>query len=49
MEVILLWKKTKTNFGLLILPNIITEKWGLYTFDFQREHFLIEQKQENML
>ena len=28
MEVILLWKKTKTFFGLSIIPNIITEKWG---------------------
>ena len=28
MEVILLWKKPKTFFGLLIFPNIITEKWG---------------------
>jgi hypothetical protein len=28
MEVILLWKKTKTKFGLSIIPNIITEKWG---------------------
>ena len=27
-EVILLWKKTKENFGLLIFPNIITEQWG---------------------
>ena len=27
-EVILLWKKTKTFFGLSIIPNIITEKWG---------------------
>ena len=29
MEVILLWKKTKTFFGLSIIPNIITEKWGI--------------------
>ena len=29
MEVILLWKKTKTFFGLSIIPNIFTEKWGL--------------------
>ena len=28
-EVILLWKKTKKMFGLLIFPNIITEQWGL--------------------
>ena len=28
MEVILLWKKTKTFFGLSIFPNIITKKWG---------------------
>jgi hypothetical protein len=28
-EVILLWKKTKQKFGLLIFPNIITEQWGL--------------------
>ena len=28
MEVILLWKKTKRFFGLSIIPNIITEKWG---------------------
>ena len=28
MEVILLWKKTKTFFDLSIIPNIITEKWG---------------------
>ena len=28
-EVILLWKKTKIKFGLLIFPNIITEQWGL--------------------
>ena len=27
-EVILLWKKTKNNFGLLIFPNFITEQWG---------------------
>jgi hypothetical protein len=27
-EVILLWKKTKKNFGLLIFPNIINEQWG---------------------
>ena len=27
-EVILLWKKTKKKFGLLIFPNIITEQWG---------------------
>ena len=27
-EVILLWKKTKKNFGLLIFPNIITKQWG---------------------
>ena len=27
-EVILLWRKTKANFGLLIFPNIITEQWG---------------------
>ena len=26
---ILLWKKTKKKFGLLIYPNIITEQWGL--------------------
>ena len=25
---ILLWKKTKTFFGLSIIPNVITEKWG---------------------
>ena len=30
MEVSLLWKKTKTFFGLSIIPNIITEKWGYY-------------------
>ena len=30
-EVILLWKKTKKKFGVLIFPNIITEQWG-YTF-----------------
>ena len=29
-EVILLWKKTKKKFGLLIITNIITEQWGLY-------------------
>ena len=29
-EVILLWKKTKTNFGFLIFPNIITEQLGSY-------------------
>ena len=23
-------KKTKTKFGLLIFPNIITEQWGYY-------------------
>ena len=28
MEVILLWKETKTFSGLLIIPNIITEKWA---------------------
>ena len=28
MEVILLWKETKAFSGLLIIPNIITEKWG---------------------
>ena len=27
MEAILLWKKTKIFSGLLIIPNIITEKW----------------------
>ena len=27
-EVILLWKKTKKKFGLLIFPNIITKQWG---------------------
>ena len=27
-EVILLWKKPKKKFGLLIFPNIITEQWG---------------------
>jgi len=27
-EVILLWKKTKKKFGLLIFLNIITEQWG---------------------
>ena len=27
MEVNLLWKETKTFYGLLIIPNIITEKW----------------------
>ena len=32
MEVILLWKKTKKKFGLLIYPNIITEQWGLCLF-----------------
>ena len=31
MEVILLWEKTKTKFGLSIFPHIITEKWGLMT------------------
>ena len=31
-EVILLWKKTRKNFGLLIFPNIITEQWGLCHF-----------------
>ena len=25
---ILLWKKTRTFFGLSIIPNIITVKWG---------------------
>ena len=29
-EVILLWKKMKKKIGLLIFPNIITEKWGSY-------------------
>ena len=29
MEVISLWKKTKTLFGLSIIQNIITEKLGL--------------------
>ena len=28
MEAILLWKKPKKKFGLLIFPNIITEQWG---------------------
>ena len=28
MEVISLWKKTKAFFGLSIILNIITEKWG---------------------
>ena len=35
MEVILIWKKTKTFFGLSIILSIITEKWGhnpLYPF-----------------
>ena len=27
-EVILLWKKMKKEFGLLIFPNIITKQWG---------------------
>ena len=31
MEVISLWKKPKTFFGLSIIPNIITEKWGLWS------------------
>jgi hypothetical protein len=30
MDVISLWKKTKTFFGFSIIPNIITEKWGSY-------------------
>ena len=29
-EVIILLKKTKRKFGLLIYPTIITEQWGLY-------------------
>ena len=29
MEVILLGKKTKQNFGWLIFSNFITEQWGL--------------------
>ena len=28
MEVILLWKKTKTFFGLSKILNIFTKKWG---------------------
>ena len=31
-EVILLWKKTKKKFGLLIFPNINTEQWGYSLF-----------------
>ena len=48
MEVILLWKKTKKYYGLLIFPNIITEKWGLgqvvldrVRFDTVSKHFLL--------
>ena len=33
MEVILLWKKTETYFGLSLILDIITEKWGSYLFD----------------
>ena len=36
MEVILLWKETKTFSGLLIIPNIITEKWGYSLFWWEK-------------
>ena len=37
MDVILLWKKTKTYFGLSIIKNFINKKWGYY------EPFLISE------
>jgi hypothetical protein len=33
MEVILLWKKLKTVFGLPIFLNVITDKWGYSLLD----------------